>query len=118
MNAHDLLSPKEIALKTGWPIARIRNLITKKEIRHVRIGGNLFLPANAIDEYVAANMVEPRRECLKHPEVASKVGRNQLNPSHKLPLLQQPSNLRLVERKRRYYWMFQLEPSMTGSVVE
>lgn len=59
MKAHDLLSPREIALKTGWPIARIRNLINRKKIRHVRIGGSLFLPITAVDEYLAANMVEP-----------------------------------------------------------
>ena len=74
MNAHELLSPREIALKTGWPIARIRNLINRKEIRHVRIGGNLFLPENAIDEYVAANMVEPIRSSLQLHHVVTKEG--------------------------------------------
>lgn len=74
MSAHDLLSPREIALKTGWPIARIRNLINRKEIRHVRIGGNLFLPENAIDEYVATNMVEPTNRLLQLPDVVTKAG--------------------------------------------
>lgn len=74
MNAHKLLSPREIALKTGWPITRIRNLINKKEIRHVRIGGNLFLPENAIDEYVTANMVNPIKSSLQLHHVVTKVG--------------------------------------------
>ncbi len=72
MKAHELLSPREIALKTGWPIARIRNLINRKEIRHVRIGGNLFLPTNAIDEYVSQNMVEPIRNTFVLSNIASK----------------------------------------------
>lgn len=45
-----LLSPKQLADRSGWPVARIRNLIAKQEIRHVRIGGSLFLPENAVDE--------------------------------------------------------------------
>lgn len=59
-----LLSPKELADRSGWPVARIRNLIAKQEIRHVRIGGSLFLPENAVDEYLAANMVEPKQKAL------------------------------------------------------
>ena len=59
-----LLSPKQLADRSGWPVARIRNLIAKQEIRHVRIGGNLFLPENAVDEYLAANMVEPKQKAL------------------------------------------------------
>lgn len=50
--------------RSGWPVARIRNLIAKQEIRHVRIGGSLFLPENAVDEYLAANMVEPKQKAL------------------------------------------------------
>jgi len=59
-----LLSPKQLADRSGWPVARIRNLISKQEIRHVRIGGSLFLPENAVDEYLAANMVEPKQKAL------------------------------------------------------
>lgn len=59
-----LLSPKQLADRSGWPVARIRNLIAKQEIRHVRIGGSPFLPENAVDEYLAANMVEPKQKVL------------------------------------------------------
>lgn len=59
-----LLSPKQLADRSGWSVARIRNLIAKQEIRHVRIGGSLFLPENAVDEYLAANMVEPKQKAL------------------------------------------------------
>lgn len=54
-----LLSPKQLADRCGWPVGRIRSLIAKREIRHVRIGGSLFLPETAIEEYLIANMIEP-----------------------------------------------------------
>jgi excisionase family DNA binding protein len=66
-----LLSPKQLADRCGWPVARIRNLIAKQEIRHVRIGGSLFLPDTAIDEYLAANMIEPKQKSLPLAEAAS-----------------------------------------------
>ena len=56
----------------AWPVARIRNLIAKQEIRHVRIGGSLFLPENAVDEYLAANMVEPKQKALALADTASR----------------------------------------------
>ncbi len=55
----DLLSPKELAAHARWPVRRVRNLISANQIRHIRIGGNIFSPRNAIEEYVKANMVEP-----------------------------------------------------------
>ena len=61
----NLESPKEMALRSGWPIARIRNLIASKKLRHVRIGGNIFIPTDAIDEYLSLNMVEPIRSQVK-----------------------------------------------------
>jgi excisionase family DNA binding protein len=67
-----LLSPKQLADRSGWPVARIRNLIAKREIRHVRIGGSLFLPENAVDEYLAANMVEPKQKALALADSASR----------------------------------------------
>lgn len=67
-----LLSPKQLANRSGWPVARIRNLIAKQEIRHVRIGGSLFLPENAVDEYLAANMIEPRQKAVALADSASR----------------------------------------------
>ncbi|WP_454849991.1 helix-turn-helix domain-containing protein [Rhizobium binxianense] len=67
-----LLSPKQLADRSGWPVARIRNLIAKQEIRHVRIGGSLFLPESAVDEYLAANMVEPKQKALRLVDSASR----------------------------------------------
>lgn len=67
-----LLSPKQLADRSGWPVARIRSLIAKQEIRHVRIGGGLFLPENAVDEYLAANMVEPKQKASALADTASR----------------------------------------------
>ena len=55
----ELLSPKELAIHVGWPVRRIRNLISSNLIRHIRIGGNIFAPKDAINEYIQTNMVEP-----------------------------------------------------------
>lgn len=48
------------------------DLIAKQEIRHVRIRGSLFLPENAVDEYLAANMVEPKQKALALADSASR----------------------------------------------
>lgn len=40
-----LESPKELAERIGWPLARIRKLIRNKQVRHVKIGGLYFIPA-------------------------------------------------------------------------
>ena len=63
--ANDLESPKQLAMRSGWPERRIRNLIAANKIRHVKIGGNIFLPTDAIDEYLSLNMVEPTRSQVK-----------------------------------------------------
>lgn len=55
-----LLSLKQLADHAGWPVTRIRKLVARREIRHVRIGGSLFLPITAVDEYLDANMVAPK----------------------------------------------------------
>ncbi len=54
-----LESPKQLAARSGWPERRVRMLIANNKLRHIRIGGNLFLPLDAIDEFLRQNMVEP-----------------------------------------------------------
>lgn len=73
MKSQKLLSPKEIASKTGWPVARIRNLIAKQEIRYVRVGSSFFLPENAVDEYVSINMVEPKQKANEFSDRATRM---------------------------------------------
>ena len=55
----ELESPRQLAQRTGWPERRIRNLITQRRLRHVRIGSNIYVPAGAVEEFLQANMVAP-----------------------------------------------------------
>lgn len=57
--ATDLVSPRQLADYVGWPVGRVRMLIAKGAIRHVRIGGGFYLPKTAIEEYLAVHMVKP-----------------------------------------------------------
>jgi excisionase family DNA binding protein len=57
---NELESPRQLALRTGWPERRIRNLIAQNKLRHVRIGGSILVPHDAIDEFLKLNMVAPR----------------------------------------------------------
>lgn len=55
----DLESPRALAARTGWSERRIRNLISRRELRHVRIGASIFVPVGAVEEFINRNMVEP-----------------------------------------------------------
>lgn len=59
----DLISPKEIAHRAGWPERRVRQMIARNELRHLKIGAKILLPENAITEFIRMNMVPP---CGKH----------------------------------------------------
>jgi excisionase family DNA binding protein len=52
-------SPREVAERLGWPLARVRKLIRSKQLRYVKVGGMYFVPAGALDEFMLANTVEP-----------------------------------------------------------
>lgn len=55
----ELISPRQLARRTGWAEKRIRNLIDNRHLRHIRIGTRYFLPDNAVEEYIAREMIEP-----------------------------------------------------------
>jgi len=55
----DLESPKELAARIGWPERRVRSIIAAAELRHVRIGNRIFVPAGAVEEFIQRKMVEP-----------------------------------------------------------
>ncbi|MFV0645375.1 MAG: excisionase family DNA-binding protein [Sphingomonadaceae bacterium] len=59
LDSVELISPRQLARRTGWAEKRIRNLIDDRHLRHIRIGTRYFLPVNAVDEYIAREMVEP-----------------------------------------------------------
>jgi excisionase family DNA binding protein len=55
-----LLSPRELARQSGWSESRIRRLIARNEIRHVRIGASIYAPEDALEEFLNLNMVVPQ----------------------------------------------------------
>lgn len=61
MDECSLLTPRELAAQTGWSEKRIRKLIATRSIRFLKNGANFLLPQNAIEEYIALNMIEPRQ---------------------------------------------------------
>lgn len=54
-----LESPKELAERIGWPLARVRKLIRTKQVRHVKVGGLYFIPAGAMEDFLTTKTVEP-----------------------------------------------------------
>jgi excisionase family DNA binding protein len=54
-----LESPRQLSERSGWPERRIRRLIAANEIRHIRIGKHFLVPTGALEEFLAANMVNP-----------------------------------------------------------
>lgn len=54
-----LETPKQLAERVGWPVRRIRAMICRRQLRHVRVGGSIFLPTDAFDEYLTTHMIAP-----------------------------------------------------------
>lgn len=57
--AEKLESPRQLAERLGWPLARVRKLIRLKQLRHVKVGGLYFIPSGAMDEFFEAQTIEP-----------------------------------------------------------
>jgi excisionase family DNA binding protein len=55
-----LVSPRQLAKLSGWPERRVRNLIALNQIRYVKVGPSILVPTDAIDEFLQANMVNPK----------------------------------------------------------
>ncbi len=53
-----LLTLPKLAAQSGWPESRIRRMVARKQLAHIRVNGRLMLPETAIDDYVAKNFVE------------------------------------------------------------
>lgn len=54
-----LESPRQLATRLGWPLARVRKLIRTKQLRHLKIGGLYFVPRGAVDDFLRAKTVAP-----------------------------------------------------------
>lgn len=53
------LRPLDVAKKLEISKTVIYDLLKKRQIRHVRIGGSIRIPVDAIDEYVQSRIVTP-----------------------------------------------------------
>ena len=54
-----LESPKQLADRIGWPVSRVRGLISNKQLRHYRFGKSIMIPPEAITEYMNRIEVKP-----------------------------------------------------------
>jgi hypothetical protein len=52
-----LLTLPKLAAQSGWPESRIRRMVARGQLSHIRVNGRLLLPVTAIDEYVANHFV-------------------------------------------------------------
>ncbi|KAG5715525.1 hypothetical protein E4T56_gene9433, partial [Termitomyces sp. T112] len=57
-NFMQLLTLPKLAAQSGWPEPRIRRMVARKQLAHIRVNGRLMLPETAIDDYVAKYFVE------------------------------------------------------------
>lgn len=56
----NLVNPRRLSEQTGWPESRIRKLVSENALRHIRVGRNILIPQDAIDEYLRINIVAPK----------------------------------------------------------
>lgn len=55
----ELESPQQLATRIGWPVGRIRKLISEEKLRHYRFGRSVMIPPTAIAEYLESTEVKP-----------------------------------------------------------
>lgn len=53
-----LLTLPRLAAQSGWPESRIRRMVARGQLSHIRVNGRLLLPETAIEEYVANHFVD------------------------------------------------------------
>lgn len=58
----ELETPKQLANRIGWPVSRVRGLISNKKLRHFRFGKSIMIPPDAISEYLERVEVKPEDE--------------------------------------------------------
>lgn len=65
------LTLPKLAEQSGWSVTRVRRMVANRELPHIRVNGRLLLPANAIDDFVAKNIVSPASEPGSGREIQS-----------------------------------------------
>jgi hypothetical protein len=66
-----LLTLPKLAAQSGWPESRIRRMVARHQLAHIRVNGRLLLPQTAIEDYVAQNFVDPNAAELHRSEQKS-----------------------------------------------
>jgi hypothetical protein len=57
-----LLSPRQLAMRSGWSEKRVRTLIRQMKLQHIQVGSSVLLPSDAIERFVEANMFTPKAD--------------------------------------------------------
>jgi len=52
-----LLTLQQLAEQSGWPVSRIRRMLAHQQLPHVRVGGRILVPNDAIATYLSNNFV-------------------------------------------------------------
>ena len=55
----EMLTVRELAISSGWPISRIRRLARTRRLAHVQIDGITLLPVTAIEDFLQQNLILP-----------------------------------------------------------
>lgn len=59
MTAELFLSAKDVAVRMSLSTRQVRNLIARRQMRHVNIGGRYLVPETAVAEFLNRYTVEP-----------------------------------------------------------
>lgn len=54
-----LLTLPKLAEHSGWPVSRIRRMVAHQQLPHVRVGGRVLVPQDAIADFLACNFYVP-----------------------------------------------------------
>jgi len=55
-----LLTLPKLAARSGWPESRVRRMVARGLLSHIRVNGRLLLPETAIEDYVATTSWPPQ----------------------------------------------------------
>ncbi len=63
LSPQNLQSPQAVANDVGWPVQRLRKLISSGEIEFIRMGTRLYTTKAAVEEYVVRVSFQPSGGC-------------------------------------------------------
>ena len=69
------LSVVQVAELLGTTVRFPRRLVAERRIRYVKVGTHVRIPESAVQEYIAANTVEPAKPRTRNRAARSRFGR-------------------------------------------